>query len=145
MHYASFAPTMVALGPTIKLMVNPFSLLTCTVSDLDAAKRPKLEAHQSTASNGTASSGASVHGDTPTGRTRVESSASSTSQWPAHESQPSPQLTGLKKLSGGVANSQGSPNTTSPTVLPAVEPIKHLRGERDSWMRMAYLVNSYLE
>lgn len=49
---------------------------------------------------------------------RVESPASNTSQWPAQESQPSPQLTGLKKLSVGVANNQGSPNTTSPTVLP---------------------------
>lgn len=88
------------------------------VSDLDAAKRPKLEAHQSTASSGTASSGASVHGDPPTGRMRVESSASNTSQWPTNESQPSPQLTGLKKLSVGAANSQSSPSTTSPTVLP---------------------------
>lgn len=86
--------------------------------DVDAAKRPKLEAHQSTASSGTTSSGTSVHGDTPTGRMRVESSTSNTSQWPTHESQPSPQLTGLKKLSVGVANSQGSPITTSPTVLP---------------------------
>ena len=90
------------------------------MSDLDAAKRPKLEAHQSTASSGTTSSGASQHGDTPTGRIRVESSASNTSQWPRDESQPSPQLTGMKKLTvaHGVANSQSPPSTTSPTVLP---------------------------
>lgn len=52
---------------------------------------------------------------------RVESSASNTSQWPRDESQPSPQLTGMKKLSvaHGVANSQNSPSTTSPTVLPS--------------------------
>jgi hypothetical protein len=102
----------------IKPIARPLNLLTRKVSDLDAAKRPKLEAHQSTASSGTASSGASVHGDTPTGRMRVESSASNTSQWPTNESQPSPQLTGLKKLSVGAASSQGSPSTTSPTVLP---------------------------
>ena len=85
---------------------------------MEAAKRPKLEAQQSTASSGTTSSGASIHGDIPTRTMRVESSASTTSQWPTIESQPSPQLTGLKKLSVAAANSLGSPSTTSPTVLP---------------------------
>ena len=90
------------------------------MSDLDAAKRPKLEAHQSTASNGTASSGTSQHGDTPNGRRRLGSSASTTSPWPSHDSQPSPQLTGIKKLSAahGATNSQGSPSIASPTTLP---------------------------
>jgi hypothetical protein len=90
------------------------------MSDLDVAKRPKLEAHPSAASSGTASSGASQHGDTPTGRMRVGSSASNSSPWPPHENLPSPQLTGIKKLSvaHGVANSQGSPSTSSPTALP---------------------------
>lgn len=70
--------------------------------------------HPSTASSGTASSGASVYGDTPNGRGRVESSASNTSQWPIHESQSSPQLATVP----GSLKRQGSPSLTSPAILP---------------------------
>jgi hypothetical protein len=51
-------------------------------------------------------------------RLRVEYSPSNTSQWASYESQPSPQLNGLKKLSVGIAKGQGSPTVTSPAVLP---------------------------
>ena len=91
------------------------------MSDLDVAKRPKLEAHASTGS-GTTSSGTSHHGgDTPTGRMRVESSASTTSQWPTTEGHPSPQTSTMPKLilAHGGSKSRGSPpSTSSPTVLP---------------------------
>jgi hypothetical protein len=85
------------------------------------AKRPKLEPHAST-SSGTTSSGASQHGsNTPTGRMRVESSASTTSQWPLTDGHPSPQNTAMPKLilAHGGSNSLGSPpNTNSPAFLP---------------------------
>jgi hypothetical protein len=90
------------------------------VTDVDIAKRPRLEARQSTASSGTASSGTSQHGnDTPTGRMRVESTGSTTSQWFASGGQPSPpaQLPNVPNLS--VAHGEAvSPKTPLPTVLP---------------------------
>ena len=101
-----------------KFMSKRLSLLTPPVSEADVAKRPKLEAHQSTASIATTSSGASIHSDTSNGRMRVESAGSSTSQLPTHESQSSPQLTGLKKITVGIANNHVTPSVTCPTVLP---------------------------
>jgi len=83
------------------------------VTDLEA-KRPKLEPHPSTTSSGTASSGASLSGDTPNGRVRVESSASNTSQWPLHENQASPPLSTVT----GSLKRPGSPSLTSPAILP---------------------------
>lgn len=90
------------------------------MTDSDTAKRPKLEAQQSTASSGTASSGASQHGDPPTGRVRVGSSASSTSHWATHDGHPSPQLSSLTKsiVAHGISNSQDSPTTTSTPTIP---------------------------
>jgi len=87
------------------------------VTDLEVAKRPKLEPHASNASSGTASSGASQHGgDTPIVRARVESSASSTGPWPPDGYTPAgvPEL----NVAVGASNSQNSPNTSSPNVLP---------------------------
>ncbi|KAF4634165.1 hypothetical protein G7Y89_g3945 [Cudoniella acicularis] len=93
--------------------------------DLEVAKRPKLEPHTSVASNGTASSGTpssgtSIYGiDTPTGRTRVESSASSNSQWPINEGGISQTSTTPKPNSAhGTSTNQGSPDAPSPTLLP---------------------------
>jgi len=92
-------------------------LLTSAVTDLDP-KRPKLEPHTSTASSGTASSGASLHGgDTAMGRARVESSASSTSQWPLHDGHPSPQSSNLS-VTQATSKGQGSPAVSSPGILP---------------------------
>lgn len=86
-------------------------------ADSEGAKRPKLEAHVSTTSSGTGSSAASQHdGETPNGRIRVES----TTNWNANEGGASPQFANAPKLSlalGGPRR-QGSPSTTSPTVLP---------------------------
>jgi len=96
-------------------------LLTSSAADSDAAKRPKLEAHASNASSGTGSSATSQHdGETPSGRVRVESSASVATQWHTADGAPSPPLSSVPKLSlalGG-PKGQGSPNTTSPTILP---------------------------
>jgi hypothetical protein len=93
------------------------------VTDVDIAKRPKLEARQSTTSSGTASSSTSQHGnDAPTGRMRVESAGSTTSQWFASSGQPSPpaQLPNVPNpsVSHGEAVGQGSPKPPLPTVLP---------------------------
>jgi len=90
-------------------------------ADSEAAKRPKLGAHASTASSGTGSSVASQHDDeTPTGGMRLESSTPGAGQWHTGDGASSPQLSAVPKLSlalGGPKR-QGSPNTTSPTVLP---------------------------
>lgn len=113
------------------------------VTDLAIAKRPKLDAHPST-SSGT-SSGASQHsGDTPISRTRVDSSASNTSQWAASNNQPSPssQPLSLTKLTSTHVgrNGQTSPNTSSPTILPGhresmfdgpLKPLPWREGQRD--------------
>lgn len=65
---------------------------------------------------------------------RVESSASNTSQWPTIESQPSPQLTGLQKLSVAAPSSQSSPSSTSPTVLPGYrDPILNGTHQTVAW------------
>jgi hypothetical protein len=90
-------------------------------ADSDAIKRPKLTAHASTASSGTGSSAASQHdGETPTGRVRVESSASVTGQWHAVDGGLSSLHSNVPKLSLalGAPKRQDSPTTTSPTVLP---------------------------
>ncbi|TVY78194.1 High mobility group protein 20A [Lachnellula suecica] len=90
------------------------------VSDLEVVKRPKLEAKSSTESNVTTSSGVSQHGgDIALGRSRAESSASSTTPWLASDgngntsaSMPQP------NFALGGPNSQSPPNTTSPNILP---------------------------
>lgn len=98
-----------------------FANTTKTAADSEAAKRPKLGAHASTASSGTGSSVASQHDDeTPTGRMRLESSTPGADQWHTGDGASSPQLSAVPKLSlalGGPKR-QGSPNTTSPAVLP---------------------------
>ncbi|KAE8444993.1 hypothetical protein EG329_013999 [Mollisiaceae sp. DMI_Dod_QoI] len=89
-------------------------------SDSEAAKRPKLEAHTSTVSSASGSSGASQHGgDTPIGRIRVESAGSTTGQWQP-EGQASPPASNMSKLSAalGGPQPQTSPSTASPTILP---------------------------
>jgi len=83
------------------------------VADLEA-KRPKLEPHPSNTSSGTASSGASLYGDSSTGRVRVASAASATSQWPIHDSQPSPQSSTIP----GSLKRPGSPSLNSSAILP---------------------------
>lgn len=86
------------------------------VLDLEVAKRPKLEAHSSVASSGTASSGVSLHGpDTPQGRPPVESTSSSTSPW---ISDPPPTTSGLSTLNAPLGPPKASPVTTSPKRLP---------------------------
>lgn len=83
--------------------------LTPAVTDVDAAKRPKLENHLSTGSSGTVSSASSQHGrDTPTGRMPVDSSPASASQW--HEGHHPPALT-LPVVQPG--QSHGSPSSPS--------------------------------
>ncbi|TVY39082.1 hypothetical protein LSUB1_G004098 [Lachnellula subtilissima] len=87
------------------------------VTDLEIAKRPKLEPHASNGSSGTASSGASQHGgDIPIVRARVGSTASSNGPWLAEGYSPA----GVSKLNvaAGPSNSQSSPNTSSPSFLP---------------------------
>jgi len=88
-------------------------------AESEAAKRPKLEAHASTTSSGTASSTASQHdGELPNGRMRVESSASSSGQWQMTDGHPSPQLSNGQKSSLGAPLGHSSSNTSSPMVLP---------------------------
>jgi len=110
---------------------------TQQASDSDASKRPKLEPHLSTASNGPASSSGSQHGsDLPITRPRVESS---TSQWqvpngqlsPSHSTTPQP-LT----VSHVRGTSQGSPKLMSPTALPGfrdslIKPTQHTLAWRE--------------
>ena len=89
------------------------------VTDLEVAKRPKLELHASNTSSGTVSSGASQHGgDSSTVQARVETSASSTGPWPSDSHTTT--AAGVLKLSValGSSNSQSPPNIASPTVLP---------------------------
>lgn len=97
--------------------------LTREVPDVEVAKRPKLEAHASAASSGTTSSGTSYQGtDASNSRARVESSASSSGQWPSHEAPTSQncQTSSTPKVHSlqGAPTSQASPSATSPTVLP---------------------------
>ncbi|TVY30441.1 High mobility group protein 20A [Lachnellula hyalina] len=87
------------------------------VTDLEIAKRPKLEPHVSNGSSGTASSCASQHGaDIPIVRARVGSATPSNGPWLAEGYSPA----GVSKLNvaGGPSNSQSSPNTSSPSFLP---------------------------
>ncbi|TVY47275.1 High mobility group protein [Lachnellula occidentalis] len=87
------------------------------VTDLEIAKRPKLEPRASNTSSGTASSAASQHGgDMPVVRPRVEPTASSNGPWLADGYNPA----GVSKMNvaAGPSNSQGSPNTSSPNFLP---------------------------
>jgi hypothetical protein len=90
------------------------------VTDLDASKRPKLEVKQSTASNGTRSSGDNQQGiDTPSSQ-RMEPSLKIT-HWPNGDGYMlSSQLSNMQKLQVGSGDPKplGSPSTTSPTVLP---------------------------
>jgi len=102
-------------APIANTTNNPMS-----AADSDVAKRPKLEAHASTTSSGTGSSAASLHGgESSGGRVRVESNAVA-NHWIDGAGGASPQFANAPKLSlalGGPKR-QGSPNTTSPTVLP---------------------------
>ena len=75
-------------------------------------KRPKLEPHASVSSSGTISSGASLHGDIPVSRVRVESSASNAGQWMSSGERNSPPLT------VNVSRPQTSPSSASPAILP---------------------------
>lgn len=93
-----------------------------SVAESEAAKRPRLEAHISTTSSGTGSSAASQHdGDTLSGRSRIESTTSG-GQWNANDGSggASSQFANVPKLSltPGGPKRLGSPNSTSPTVLP---------------------------
>jgi hypothetical protein len=86
------------------------------VTDLDVAKRPKLENHASTASSGTTSSGASLHGlDTPSSRTRVESTSSNQNHWTTPNGHTSPQSA---LTVSNASKDHGSPTSSSSTVLP---------------------------
>lgn len=90
------------------------------MADAEIAKRPKLEAHISTTSSGTNSSGFSGHGsDLPVVRSRVDSVASS-NPWPSTNRPLSPatQSPNNPNLKAAYGGSQNSPNPTSPTVLP---------------------------
>ena len=96
-------------------------MLIAPATDSDVSKRPKLEAHASTASSGTGSSATSLHGgDTPTGRLHTELSGSNTSQWHTVDGHTSPQSATMPKLALtlGASRGPGSPNTASPAVLP---------------------------
>ncbi|TAQ84846.1 hypothetical protein B7494_g6832 [Chlorociboria aeruginascens] len=119
------------------------------VTDLDIAKRPKLEAQTRTTSSGTTSSGTSQHeGDAPGGSLRLESPASASSQWLATNGQMSPSLIHLSNLPTralvhGRAPSQASPKTASPPVLPgyrdsmfggAVQSVPRREGQREDNM-----------
>lgn len=98
-------------------------------SEVEAVKRPKLEAHASAISSGTTSSTSSQNGvDHPNARARVGSSASISAQSHQTENRTPPQITIMPKLTLalGVAKSQSSPKHTSPTLLP---------GYRDSIFR----------
>lgn len=90
-----------------------------TATEVEVVKRPKLEAHPSTASSGTGSS-ASQHGDAPMTRGRVGSTASNSGQWHATDNTVPSQVSIMPKLNvalGGM-NAQTSPRNTSPPVLP---------------------------
>jgi hypothetical protein len=106
------------------------------VADSDTVKRPKLDAHVSTTSSGTGSSAASQHdGETPAGRTRVESTTSVV-HWNANDGRASPQFVNTPKLSLALGGPQkhGSPPTTSPTVLPGYrESIYGVSPQANSW------------
>ncbi|KAH9221492.1 hypothetical protein DL95DRAFT_402840 [Leptodontidium sp. 2 PMI_412] len=87
-------------------------------SDADASKRPKLEAHVSTASSGTASSGTSQQ-DIQAGRAHVEQPVSSSSQWHTADSQSSPKSSTMPPLTLGLGGQKPSQSSaTSPTTLP---------------------------
>lgn len=95
-------------------------------TEMDVTKRPKLEAHFSTASSGTASSGGSQTGaEFPLGRMRVDSSASSISPWHASTSPSSAVMT---PTIPGSANGHKVPGIQSrlgpgsPTEMPKVLP-----------------------
>ncbi|KAM3066849.1 hypothetical protein ACMFMF_009902 [Clarireedia jacksonii] len=98
------------------------------MTEMDVAKRPKLEPQASTASSGTASSstGSQYSGEATTGRSRVDSSASSKSPWSAGTTQSTPlssistlptlpTLNKASSVSGRLG--QGSP-THSTSILP---------------------------
>ncbi|KAH7364320.1 hypothetical protein BKA65DRAFT_389129 [Rhexocercosporidium sp. MPI-PUGE-AT-0058] len=86
-------------------------------SDADASKRPKLEAHVSTASSGTASSSTSQQ-DNPTSRPSNEQSIPSSNQWRANDTQSSPKTATMPSLTLGLGPQTSQPSTTSPTILP---------------------------
>ncbi|KAI9640927.1 hypothetical protein NHQ30_010768 [Ciborinia camelliae] len=100
-------------------------------TEMDVAKRPKLEAHQSTASSGTASSGGSqTCPEFSLGRMRVDSSASSTSPWNTSTSPssavmtPMPNLANLTALTNvpKIPGHQGRLGPGSPIDMPKVLP-----------------------
>jgi hypothetical protein len=92
--------------------------LTLIATEVEVAKRPKLEAHPSTASSGTGSSIASQPSDPPLVRARVGSSASISGQWHP-ESHISSQVNIMPKLTVALGGpKQGSPKNASPTLLP---------------------------
>ncbi len=77
--------------------------LTPPALEVESAKRPKLEAQQSTASSGTCSSNGSQHGEISTGRSRMESSASSTGQWHSSDARVSPKTIVMPRLAAALA------------------------------------------
>ncbi|KAH6704351.1 hypothetical protein BKA61DRAFT_636108 [Leptodontidium sp. MPI-SDFR-AT-0119] len=87
-------------------------------NDSEAAKRPKIEAHISTAIVGMSSGTTSQPGgDTPNNRMRVESSAPNARQWHLADGRPTPQVSVKPKTNVALAD-QGSPTATSPMALP---------------------------
>ncbi|KAM0142737.1 hypothetical protein ACHAP3_001843 [Botrytis cinerea] len=97
-------------------------------TEMDVSKRPKLEAHASTASSGTASSGGSQTGvDSSMGRMRVDSSASSMSPWRPSTSPSSAAMTPVTNSSAvpnnpKVTGLQGRMGPGSPIEMPTVLP-----------------------
>lgn len=99
---------MIIIAPSIRTLAK----LIFAVHDLEPSKRPKLDAHKSTGSAGTASSGA----DTP----QSSRADSSHSQWPSADRVPSPQQSVSSKSNVGPGGHHGleSSQFTSTAILP---------------------------
>jgi len=89
-------------------------------NEVEVVKRPKLEAHPSTASSGTGSSSASHQGDPPSARGRLGSAASISRQWHPSDNHTPSQVSIMPKLTvaPGGTKVPSSPKSNSPTVLP---------------------------
>ncbi|KAH7417287.1 hypothetical protein BKA64DRAFT_295948 [Cadophora sp. MPI-SDFR-AT-0126] len=83
----------------------------------NVSKRPKLEAHISTTSSGTASSSTSQQ-EPPASRARIEHPVSSSNQWQTPEAQSSPKVSTMPTLNLALGSQAPQVSATSPTVLP---------------------------
>lgn len=95
-----------------------------TSNNVDAAKRPKLDGNMS---NGTSSNVASPRStDSMASRMRVESSSSSTGQWPSAQPSPSTQISSMPNLTAPHNSSNADARAaSSPAVLPGYRDSLH--------------------